>query len=125
MGEDSTVKMWLAAQEIAVHDYQELFHMLAGDDDVITAEDMVVGVGNLKGLARAVELRKLQQLQESSVAKLEALQASFAEHRTKLTASSDLFEGAAAQNLHMLESLSNAMNALEQRLEHPSIDAAL
>merc|ERR1719401_1305441 len=55
-----SVRMWLAAQDISVPDTNAFFRMLAKGDDTISAVELVTGVAQLKGPAKATELRQLQ-----------------------------------------------------------------
>eukprot|EP00435_Cladocopium_sp_Y103_P051045 s169_g15.t1 len=72
--DDYEVKIWLAAMDLDVSDVEELFQMLddgqeplraPGTPDVdgrLSAEELVRGVAKLRGAARAMDLRKIHQL---------------------------------------------------------------
>merc|ERR1712113_621252 len=59
-----TVRTWLSAQECNVDDVGEFFRFLAGDDDSITAAEMVAGVGHLKGAAKSMDMVRLLKRQD-------------------------------------------------------------
>merc|ERR1712232_471649 len=51
------VRMWLGAQELNVSDAELVFNLLdASGDQEISAEELIQGVGKLKGAARAIDL---------------------------------------------------------------------
>jgi len=55
---EPAVKTWLAAMELQVNDVDKIFSLLCGDgeDDGMTADELVMGVGKLKGAARSLDL---------------------------------------------------------------------
>jgi len=61
--DDYEVKIWLAAMDLDVSDVEELFQMLDdGQDGRLSAEELVRGVAKLRGVARAMDLRKIHQI---------------------------------------------------------------
>lgn len=54
--ENEIVKTWLSAQDLEIGDPTKFFWEIAGDDDTITAQEMISGVGRLKGFARAIDM---------------------------------------------------------------------
>jgi len=58
---DRDVKVWLAAQEVTAPDPVWLFNHIADGDDAITAAQMVAGIGRLKGAARGIDLKMVEE----------------------------------------------------------------
>jgi len=54
--QDSRVKAWLAAMDLEVRDTDLIFSLIDDGDHKISAEELVLGVGRLKGPARSVDL---------------------------------------------------------------------
>jgi len=56
--EDPQVKMWLVAHELDASDGDSLFMLMDKGSHTLTVEDFVLGVSQLKGSARSIDLRK-------------------------------------------------------------------
>lgn len=50
------VRLWLASMDLNVSDVDTLFHLLDDGDGELTADELVNGVGRLKGAARSMDL---------------------------------------------------------------------
>jgi len=74
--DDPMVRKWLSSMGLEVDDVDILFETLDGGDGKVTADELVVGAGRLKGNARSIDLltfiteyrhdhaRIIQQLQQ-------------------------------------------------------------
>jgi len=56
---ERAVRTWLAAMELQVDDVDKIFELLCGEDDGMTADELVSGVSKLKGGARSLDLHVL------------------------------------------------------------------
>jgi len=54
--DDPVVRKWLSSMGLDVNDVDTLFETLDGGDGKVTAEELVVGAGRLKGTARSIDL---------------------------------------------------------------------
>jgi hypothetical protein len=59
--EDPPVKMWLAAMELNVNDIDTVFSLLDDGDGKLTPEELVAGVSRLKGVAKSIDVVKMEQ----------------------------------------------------------------
>lgn len=64
------IKAWLEAMELRCDDADTLFVLIAGSEDgVISQEELISGIAQLKGPARNIDLRTFLRSQDVSVAK--------------------------------------------------------
>mmetsp|Transcript_114107 Transcript_114107/g.227063 ORF Transcript_114107/g.227063 Transcript_114107/m.227063 type:complete len:544 (-) Transcript_114107:882-2513(-) len=54
--DEEVVRKWLSSMGLDVDDVETLFELFAGGDSKVTAEELVVGAGRLKGSARSIDL---------------------------------------------------------------------
>merc|ERR1711964_512671 len=60
MFEDPDLKLWFSSMELVAYDVDRLFHLLDVDGDGrLTADEIMVGVGKLRGTARSIDLWSL------------------------------------------------------------------
>merc|ERR1719162_220950 len=64
--EDSSIKTWLASMDLVASDADTLFDLLRGDDDAIDHNELINGIGHLKGAARSIDMRRLLQVLETN-----------------------------------------------------------
>merc|ERR1712232_520971 len=58
--QDPHIKTWLASMDFVASDTDLLFDMIADGDDSVTAEELINGIGHLKGASRAIDMRSLK-----------------------------------------------------------------
>jgi len=54
--ENQKVKSWLSVMDLDIHETEEFFDLLAGDDGKVSSEEFVEGILRLKGQARSQDL---------------------------------------------------------------------
>merc|ERR1719282_849813 len=75
--EDPAIRTWLSAMELDVRDADKLFTLIDDGDEALTAEELVKGVGRLKGPAKSIDVitmiyenRVMMQMMEDIQVKL-------------------------------------------------------
>mmetsp|Transcript_79574 Transcript_79574/g.257730 ORF Transcript_79574/g.257730 Transcript_79574/m.257730 type:complete len:371 (-) Transcript_79574:61-1173(-) len=61
IAQDARAKTWLAAMELEVRDAQLVFDLIDDGDNRLTAEELVKGIGRLKGNARSLDMFTVMQ----------------------------------------------------------------
>merc|ERR1712023_238793 len=58
---ESAIKTWLSAMDLDVRDVDAVFYLLDDGDGKLSAEELVKGVGQLKGAARSIDMFALMK----------------------------------------------------------------
>ncbi|CAK0890832.1 unnamed protein product [Prorocentrum cordatum] len=56
---DNHIRTWLSSMDMDPGDADIMFDLLRGDDDLISVEELITGIGRLRGPARSIDMRRL------------------------------------------------------------------